>query len=109
MATVHSGHEKTGNGFPIQEQQNAAWPASFEERHSALGHVSPAYMNANCYTDEHPIPTAPTRSEFHHCALPNSAKKVPPPAASDAEVKRPDELIHSDLSGELSVQSLGKP
>ena len=46
MATVHSGHEKTGNGFAIQEQQNVAWPASFEEWHSALGHVSAAYMNA---------------------------------------------------------------
>ena len=92
--------------FVIQEQQDVARLASFEEWHSALGHVSPAYMSSNSYADGHLIPSAPKNFECHHYVLSKSTKKVPPPATSNA--KRPYELIHSDLSGKFSVQSLGK-
>ena len=57
-----------------QEQHDVARLASFEEWHSALGNVSPTYMNANCYADGHLTPAAPKHFECHHCALSKSAK-----------------------------------
>ena len=69
---------KDHSDFVIQEQQDVARLASFEEWHPALGHVSPAYMSADCYIDGHLIPTAPKHFECHHCSLSKSTKKVPP-------------------------------
>ena len=94
------------NDFVIQELHDLVLLASFEDRHSALGHVSPMYVNANCYADRHLIPTAPKHFECHRCALSKSTKRAPPPATSNA--KHLYELFYSDVSGRFSVQSLGK-
>lgn len=62
--------------FVLQEQQDAARLSSFEEWYSALGHVSPACVSANCYTDGQPIPSAPKNFEFYHCTISRSTKFI---------------------------------
>jgi len=92
--------------FVIQQESEHARLSTFAEWHSALGHVSPASIHPDCYTDGYLLPIAPTNFECHQCALSKSTKKVPPPAPSHA--KKPLDMFHSDLSGKFSIQSFGK-
>ena len=91
-----------GNDWIIQQQNDTAQVASYDEFHQALGHVSAPYIRSDSYSDGHLIPPCPKAFHCHVCKISNSTKKIPLPAAC---ATRPFELIHSDLSGKFSVES----
>ena len=95
-----------GLDFVLQEMEDRARLVTYDEWHQAFGHVSPSYITPSCYEDGHLIPSQPSHFDCSTCSLSKSTKTTPPLATTRST--KPFELIHSDLSGKFSTQSLGK-
>ena len=94
--------------FEVRLHEEYGMLVSFSDWHQALAHVSADTLNcsSSMYTDGHLIPRKPNNFHCQDCSLSKSThsrSKNPHTSAT-----KPFELIHSDLSGKFSVQSLGK-
>lgn len=97
-AKLENGH------WNVQIVENTVRVTYYSDWHNALGH--PATVNPNLYSDNPSIPRKPNNFHCRTCALSKSTHKVP--KAAGIRATKPFEMIHSDLSGKMPVQSLGK-
>ena len=77
---------------------------TYRQWHDALGH--PAFIAPTLYADGDLIPSRPSNFHCKECSLAKSTHRKP--AKLRSKSTRSFELIHTDLSGKFSTQSLGK-
>lgn len=78
--------------------------ASYREFHKSIGH---AYVpNPSLVYDDDDILAKPKDWHCDDCAVAKSTHTVPPPASRDNA--QPFKVMHTDLSGKFSVQSIGR-
>jgi hypothetical protein len=90
-----------------KEEYNARF-TSYSHWHEVLSHPSPAALinSKDLYSDSNLLPLPPTNFYCQSCALSKITKQIPPPSHNRAKEKH--DLMHIDLSGQFSTQSLGK-
>jgi hypothetical protein len=113
--TVEKGmrrYEKEGRVFMVADKKNGLWSvrtsnekamiSSYEEWHQALGHPK---IIKDCYKDTNPI-SAPKHFECDTCNKYKSTHTVP--KAIEISTNSAFDKVHSDLSGRMSISTLGK-
>ena len=104
--TVICFGKDVGNGlFELQLQQHEEFAmTTYRQWHNALGH--PAFIAPTLYADGNLVPSKPSDFHCQECSLAKSTHRKP--AKLRHKSSRPFELVHTDLSGKFSTQSLGK-
>ena len=89
-------------------ERGIAYMSSAQFWHECLGHSSVQSWNdaSSRYSDGHLLPSRPSKFFCESCAKANS-RNIPPPGITDKRSDKPYELVHTDLAGPFSVQSLG--
>src|SRR5205807_5900365 len=105
-------YEKEKRKFMVADKKNGLWYvrtcnekaliSSYEERHRVLGHPSTI---KDCYDDAQYI-TPPNNFRCEICDKQKSTHKVP--LSKEIGTQKAFEKIHSDLSSQISILTLGK-
>ena len=80
--------------------------ASYQEFHEAIGHNSVPNPH-RLHQDAHLVPAKPTDFHCETCSLSKSTRSKPQQVFSPTHSTKAGNLIHTDLSGSFSTQSLG--
>lgn len=99
-------HNNSSNSFDIQLDSDTTASgnfASYREFHEAVGHAN--VTNPQLHYDT-PVPPRPPDFHCTGCALAKSTHHVPESLVHDTS--KPFQLVHSDLSGKFSQQSIGQ-